>query len=426
MRRGIKAGLVCALAAGCVLAGNARAVAAPPNDEFANRTELSGALPIEVVGSNVGATPDLGESAGYVGPFAVGHSIWFRWTAPESRYFTIGACDSQIRAVLGVFTGTAVGSLARATHPGNGEGPHCPFTGSEYTFKASAGTEYAIGLDGNGFYVPPSPPPLTEGSLSLKIEATPAPVNDQFEAATQLDGSISEEPGGHRLYFASTRVSNWGATKQQGEPDHAGSEDGASVWYRWTAPESGLARVSTCCFGAAVLGVYEGTAVGALSAVASGVQRTEFFAAAGTNYRIGVDGAVDPETGEPGMGSFELGVSMPILAPGPQSMPVGSGDAGTRSTSTMASHSLEVSITRIRVRAAARTATVAFRSSEPGTTFTCKLDRRKRTACASPMTYRRIPPGEHSIEVSGVNVTGSAGAAAAERFRVPSPKHRRN
>src|SRR5438046_2765071 len=98
----------------------------------------------------------------------------------------------------------------------------------------------------------------TTGSTPTPTPArTPSapPPNDDFENAAPLSGY-------------GTTV---GATKQLGEPDHAGFAGGHSVWFRWTAPRDGRARVSvfTGTMWDSLLGIYTGVSVGALTQVAA-------------------------------------------------------------------------------------------------------------------------------------------------------------
>jgi hypothetical protein len=101
---------------------------------------------------------------------------------------------------------------------------------------------------------------------------------------------------------------NTEATKEPGEPDHAGNPGGASVWYSWTAPSSGRATL-TLCYAEfdSLLAVYVGDDVTQLQQVAAddngcGDQSWLTFAAsAGVTYRIAVDGA------DGAIGYFELG-----------------------------------------------------------------------------------------------------------------------
>lgn len=123
--------------------------------------------------------------------------------------------------------------------------------------------------------------------------AAAAPDNDNFASAFELSGREASASG-----------TNKDATKETGEPAHAGSAGGASVWYRWTAPASGPATISTCGSDFdTLLGVYTGNAVNALSEVASnddscGLRSSvSFHATGGVAYRIAVDG-VDAKVGE--------------------------------------------------------------------------------------------------------------------------------
>ena len=92
--------------------------------------------------------------------------------------------------------------------------------------------------------------------------------------------------------------SNMGASKETDEPNHAGTTGGKSVWWTWTATASETVTVDT--IGSdfdTVLAVYTGTAVDALSQIASdddeggnATSRLTIAAVAGTSYPIVVDG----------------------------------------------------------------------------------------------------------------------------------------
>ena len=90
---------------------------------------------------------------------------------------------------------------------------------------------------------------------------------------------------------------NYTATKEAGEPNHAGNVGGASVWFNWTAPRRGRVNINT--FGSnfdTLLAVYRGRAVRNLRRVAANddagrlQSRVSFVAQRGTTYRIAVDG----------------------------------------------------------------------------------------------------------------------------------------
>jgi hypothetical protein len=136
---------------------------------------------------------------------------------------------------------------------------------------------------------------LVVAAAALAVFAAPAaaepPSNDGFGSAENLGFVATANPIG----------SNVEATKQSGEPAHAGDAGGSSVWYRWTAVHDGTVTVSTC--GSefdTLLGIYTGSAVNALTEVASDDEscgghqsKTSFYGVFGTQYRIAVDGFSD-------------------------------------------------------------------------------------------------------------------------------------
>lgn len=135
-----------------------------------------------------------------------------------------------------------------------------------------------------------------------------APSNDNF-ADAQEPNTGDTNP---------THGTNVDATKEVGEPDHAGDVGGASVWYRWTATVTGDATVDTCDSNFdTTLGVYTGDSVGGLTEVTADDNGcilgfgsfVDFQAQAGTVYRIAVDG-LDAE-----MGEFDIYVVPPAAPP---------------------------------------------------------------------------------------------------------------
>ena len=113
------------------------------------------------------------------------------------------------------------------------------------------------------------------------------PSNDNFANAETLTGRVGYVDG-----------YNTDATKEAGEPNHAGNPGGASIWYVWTAPYAGRMTLSLCYSEFdTLLAVYTGTQLVNLQEVASndnvcGSQsRLTFTTVAGETYRIAVDGA---------------------------------------------------------------------------------------------------------------------------------------
>ncbi len=111
--------------------------------------------------------------------------------------------------------------------------------------------------------------------------------NDSFASATTLSGTSAQTIG-----------TNSSATKETGEPNHAGNSGGRSVWWRWVAPSAGIVALHTrYSTYDTLLAVYTGSSVGSLTAVASNDNEGSgqssaltFTATSGTTYWIAVDG----------------------------------------------------------------------------------------------------------------------------------------
>lgn len=249
----------------------------PFHDDFARAARLEGGG-IQVRTANQHGTREPAEPlhAGQNG----GASLWWIWTAPSTGATTIDTAGSAIDTLLAVYTGDTLDSLA--TVAANDDIPGG--TTSRVTFTAQAGTTYRIAVDGkNG----------ATGLVVLNLGTVPA--NDSFASPAPLSGPSP-----------SLRAANSSATKEAGEPNHAGQAGGRSLWYTWTAPTTRTYAVSVFSTDFnPVVAVYTGDALSNLTVVAAndniapGIETaTAFFTAqAGTTYRIAVDsvGAVAGE-----------------------------------------------------------------------------------------------------------------------------------
>jgi hypothetical protein len=147
------------------------ALAGPENDSFSARAQLGEALPADVTESNDDATQ---QSAEWFGRDATGHSIWWEWTSPVNEMVTVSSCESDFPTLLAVFEGSDLGHLHRIGVPP--DVPDCGSAQEEFSFLARVGESYAIGVDGNGYYVPGHrggprvEPPSGEGRVTLRIE----------------------------------------------------------------------------------------------------------------------------------------------------------------------------------------------------------------------------------------------------------------
>ena len=127
---------------------------------------------------------------------------------------------------------------------------------------------------------------------TVAINGWAAPANDNFGQAAIYDPTVRQVSG--------KTVNNVGATKEIGEPNHAGNAGGASVWWSWVAPISGPVEFDTqgSTFDT-LLAVYTGTDVTSLAPLSANddvnfpadkTSKITFIATAGTTYMIAVDG----------------------------------------------------------------------------------------------------------------------------------------
>jgi hypothetical protein len=141
--------------------------------------------------------------------------------------------------------------------------------------------------------------------VALAIPAMAQP-NDPFSGRTTLTGATISDTG-----------SNENATKEAGEPNHAGNPGGKSLWWSWTAPDSGNVTISTT--GSSfdtLLAVYTGDSLGGLTLVAgnddiaTGNQQSAvtFAAVSNATYAVAVDGFNN--NGTISAGTIQLGIAL--------------------------------------------------------------------------------------------------------------------
>lgn len=116
-------------------------VSAQGNDAFASRTVIASGG-VTVSGSNLNATREVGEPnhAGEAG----GGSVWWTWTPAVSGTAEISTVGSDFDTVLGVYTGTSVGSLTERASNDDGGAAET----SLVRFSVTADTAYQIAVDG--------------------------------------------------------------------------------------------------------------------------------------------------------------------------------------------------------------------------------------------------------------------------------------
>ena len=243
-------------------------VGRPSNDNFAG-SGIAGADGT-VFGSNTDATGQTGEPS--IAGSPADTSVWYSWTAPENGPTSFNLRDAAFDTTLHVFTGNTLGTLASVASNDDTNGT----LQSKVTFNAVAGTTYRIAVDGFS---------AAHGSFSLQY-AQNSPAHDNFASAKAITGATGKDSSNNNR-----------STGEPGEPNH-GSIPDRSVWYTWTAPESGTASFNTreSDFDT-VLAAYTGTSITSLVQKASNDQfngtnqsKITFAVTSGTTYKIAVDG----------------------------------------------------------------------------------------------------------------------------------------
>ncbi len=229
-------------------------------DDFANRPAL---LPDDwIAGSLSNATLETGEPL--IPGVSSGQTAWGTWTAPSNGIASLSIEAQTFSPLLTVYAGTAFDNLSLVASNNylicysDGEcGCHWRER-QQITFHVASGQAYQfcvdsaiitdaaygvqatpITIDGETIVLMTWGPTFTTnvlqgGPFTLAFQFTPAPPNDDFINRTPLAGA--------RI---ATAISNVGATKEPGEPDHLGNPGGSSVWFSWTAPASGRVTLST-------------------------------------------------------------------------------------------------------------------------------------------------------------------------------------
>ena len=189
-----------------------KAPAPPRNDNLAAATVLTAAPQGRVTGTTVGATRQNGE------PVSNSNStVWFRWRAPSSGVVTFTG-SSAIPPDVEAYTGPAIGHLRPVSDDNDPQD-----AGPVSSFRVVTGTNYAIRVTS-----------FTGSTFSVKWATSHAPANDASTAAVAISGGAG-----------SLVVDTTAATASTTDPKIDGAEQPATVWYRWTAPSTGVFNFDT-------------------------------------------------------------------------------------------------------------------------------------------------------------------------------------
>jgi len=254
------------------------------------------------------------------------------------------------------------------------------------------------------------------------------PANDKFEDAQVLGPGLPVLVPG----------SNLEATDEGSEDPYDAFAAGHSVWYRWTAPGDEKVTVDTCDSEFATrLTVLTGATLSSLTEVARDTNVDGRYcpdgagaalqAAAGTTYSIMIDGSAFSFPGGPApvtQGSFELKLDRFRRSESDPSTPVESAPQETSQPPV----DTKPPRTKVRKRFLKRKGIwlFRFRSNERGSTFRCRLDKRRFRRCRSVVRLRHLRRGRHTLRVFAVDAAGNRDRSpAVVHFWVKGQKHAR-
>lgn len=265
-------------------------MAAPANDLIPKAMQLVGDAPT-IAGTTVDATRDGGEWLKQVG-----RAVWYKWTPAQAGVYQVVGEDASLN--VHVFGRSKASALWEVTVPGSEEATR--------RFPLMAGQAYWISVDtGVG--------EAKDFSISLTRQDRPA--NDDFASAQVLESDVETPVTGSAAL----------ATPEKGEAKLL-SPTGQTLWYKWTAPWTGVYKVraeSTDLGDTTPLQVaaFSGSSLKSLKRVGGDYSArmsggmdlggNEFWvnAVEGKTYRIVVG------RGRSSSGSFTIGVDSEMFAP---------------------------------------------------------------------------------------------------------------
>ena len=190
----------------------------PANDDFAATAAIEGGAGSAELDLLL-ATPEVGEPVFRPWSGRPAGSAWYAWTAPSNGPIRFGVSSEETKNVnVEAFQGDRIAGLEQiATNTWSA------------SFFAEAGQSYRIRVSNTGETAP----------LVLHWSSGPRPANDDFLAATVLEGEQGSVEGG-----------NQGATLEPGE---LFGPLAATTWHRWTAPSDGAWEFKSSADGLRVL-----------------------------------------------------------------------------------------------------------------------------------------------------------------------------
>ncbi len=184
------------------------------NDRFQQAIRL-GASEVDLTGSNDGASMESGEPS--LGSPLDGSSVWYD-LIPAGKAATniLSVVSSEFAPIVTVYSGTSMNALKQVS---------IPVFENVASFVAEPSTRYFVRVASKGGM---------QGAFRLSLRNLYSQPNDSRLGATAV--------GGPSLRIT---ANNAAASREVGEPVHAGNKGGKSLWWKYLPPESGNLTVDT-------------------------------------------------------------------------------------------------------------------------------------------------------------------------------------
>jgi hypothetical protein len=142
----------------------------PANDNFVNRSQLSGAA-LTAIAYNADATLEGGEPQPYS---SIAKTVWFKWTAPADSSVTLDTTGTGVSGhFFAVYVGDTISDLAPVA--GNASSSTAP---TAITFSVRRGVTYAISVGSRGF--------IRSGTLVLALTSAPPLTGSLLNLSTRM------------------------------------------------------------------------------------------------------------------------------------------------------------------------------------------------------------------------------------------------
>jgi len=174
-----------------------------------------------ITGTNIASTYEEGEPLERtLGRLRQGDTVWTKWTAPENGEFEL-LMESDSRVMPELFRGTELASLEKLQVR-----DYIPNRYRGFRISVVEDEVYYIRIRGDGYG--------SQGNYEITVQPLDRPANDDIANAVELLGELPLSDSG---------TTEFASEESPLEVYELSSSSSASVWWKWTAQETGFYEV---------------------------------------------------------------------------------------------------------------------------------------------------------------------------------------